>query len=330
MTVIVTVSCAPAVSPTTAPTATTAPTLPAVPTVTPTPAPTATPTPAPTPTDQSNCYDSALYVADVTIPDNTKLDASAPFTKTWRMQNTGTCTWNERYSIVYIGGERMGSPAAVPLAETKPGATLDISVPLTAPTQNGFYTGLYALHDPLGRPIQIGGLTSFWLKIRVGDVVAVTPGVAGGNSNGAGSTPAAGNGGGGCQYSENSAYASELMGLINAARENAKLKPLSFNGQLAAAAQAHSQDMACNNFLGHTGSNGSWIGDRLAAAGYATYNYTEVIAIGTPQDAMAQWASDATHWNAILQPDLKEIGVGYVYAANSNFGGYFTVDMASP
>ena len=120
------------------------------------------------------------------------------------------------------------------------------------------------------------------------------------------------------------------MNLINAARADAKLKPLSYNSQLAAAAQAHSQDMACNNFLSHTGSNGSWIGDRMAAAGYATYNYTEIIAIGSPQNAMAQWAADATHWNAVLDPSMKEIGVGYVYSANSSFGGYFTVDMAAP
>jgi uncharacterized protein YkwD len=85
--------------------------------------------------------------------------------------------------------------------------------------------------------------------------------------------------------------------------------------------------MACNNFLGHTGSNGSWIGDRLSAAGYNTHNYEEIIAAGTPQNAMDQWASDAPHWESVLNSNFTEIGVGYAYYANSDFGGYITVDF---
>jgi uncharacterized protein YkwD len=85
--------------------------------------------------------------------------------------------------------------------------------------------------------------------------------------------------------------------------------------------------MACNNFLDHTGSDGSWIGDRLLRAGYPNTNYTEIIAIGTPQNAMDQWQADGPHWDAILDSSSTEFGVGYAYYANSTFGGYFTVDM---
>src|SRR5690349_12154805 len=40
----------------------------------------------------STC-DSAAYVKDVTIPDGTIFSPGAQFTKTWRLQNIGTCTW---------------------------------------------------------------------------------------------------------------------------------------------------------------------------------------------------------------------------------------------
>ena len=48
--------------------------------------------------------------------------------------------------------------------------------------------------------------------------------------------------------------------------------PLAFNANLIAAARAHSQDMARNNFQGHTGSNGSSMVNRVEAAGYTGWN----------------------------------------------------------
>jgi hypothetical protein len=48
--------------------------------------------------------------------------------------------------------------------------------------------------------------------------------------------------------------------------------PLAFNADLIAAARAHSQDMARNDFQGHTGSNGSSMVNRVEAAGYTGWN----------------------------------------------------------
>ena len=48
----------------------------------------------------------------------------------------------------------------------------------------------------------------------------------------------------------------KYQAVVNA-RAEAKLTPLNISGQLSAAAQSHSDDMACNNFVGHSGSDGS-------------------------------------------------------------------------
>ena len=48
--------------------------------------------------------------------------------------------------------------------------------------------------------------------------------------------------------------------------------PLAFNANLIAAARGHSQDMAGNDFQGHTGSNGSSMAARIGAAGYTGWN----------------------------------------------------------
>ena len=88
--------------------------------------------------------------------------------------------------------------------------------------------------------------------------------------------------------------------------------------------------MACKNFLNHSGSDGSWTGDRIVKAGYPNSYYLEVLAIGLPQDAMNQWKSNNDHWDAVLNSRITEIGVGYVYSKFSSYGGYWTVDMGGP
>jgi uncharacterized protein YkwD len=123
---------------------------------------------------------------------------------------------------------------------------------------------------------------------------------------------------------------SQIVSLINSERSKAGLGTLTVNSQLTAAAQGHSADMACNNFLSHTGSNGSYINDRLSSAGYSLNNgFSEIIAIGTPQDAMSQWQADKPHWDVVLNGGSTEIGVGYAYSSTSDYGGYITVDFGS-
>jgi len=55
---------------------------------------------------QSAC-DAAKFVSDLTVPDGTNFASGAAFTKTWRLQNVGTCTWGTSYRLVFSGGEQM-------------------------------------------------------------------------------------------------------------------------------------------------------------------------------------------------------------------------------
>src|SRR5690606_30965399 len=41
-----------------------------------------------------SCEDSALMIADVTVPDDTQMSRGQTFTKTWRFLNNGTCPWS--------------------------------------------------------------------------------------------------------------------------------------------------------------------------------------------------------------------------------------------
>jgi uncharacterized protein YkwD len=272
-----------------------------------------------------DCTDKAILMEDVTILDGTRMPRGQSFTKTWRLKNMGTCPWDASYSLVFLAGERMRAPDSTPLTVTLAGSTVDVSVNLAAPSVDGSYTGIFALRNPLGQTVPIGLSTNIWVNIIVGSGTSAVSPLDGATSAPGGIVPikSAAN----CSVSLNEGYVSQLLDLINAARREASLPALTLNPQLTAAAQGHSTDMACNNFLSHIGSDGSLIHERLRAAGYMNVGFLEIIAIGTPRDAMNQWRNDAGHWEAVLNPGVTEIGIGYAYSAHSDYGGYITVDM---
>jgi hypothetical protein len=99
-----------------------------------------TSTPAPT-VDISDCTLGATFQADVTIPDNTRIEAGQSFVKTWRIRNTGTCDWGMGYRFAFVDGEEMSGPDAVEVPETPVGESTEISVELIAPMEEGQHRG---------------------------------------------------------------------------------------------------------------------------------------------------------------------------------------------
>lgn len=143
-----------------------------------TPAPTATPAgPSPTP-EPTGCTDKASFITDVTVPDDSFMEPEEDFTKTWRLRNSGTCTWTGNYDLVFVSGQAMGSPAAVPLAgNVPPNGTVDISVDLTAPSTEGTHKGNFMLRNAEGLNFGIGSNAdvAFWVQIKVGPTPTPEP-----------------------------------------------------------------------------------------------------------------------------------------------------------
>jgi hypothetical protein len=109
-------------------------------------------------------------VDDVTIPDNTEILPGQEFIKTWRLQNAGTCTWSDRYALIFVSGDQMNGNSPLPLTgSTAPGSTLDVSVTLKAPGTTGTYQGNWKLRDPSGVLFGSGAASpeSFYVLIKV-------------------------------------------------------------------------------------------------------------------------------------------------------------------
>jgi hypothetical protein len=151
-----------------------------IPTNTFTPIPTNTPIPTvpntPIPCNLAT-WDPATI--DVTIPDNTRMAPNQVFSKTWRIRNIGTCSWNSNYLLIFDHGDGLGVTTGYTQQLTSgvvnPGQWVDLTVNLKAPASTGTYTGYWRLRDPGGA---IFGITPtggpFIVKIMVVATSSVT------------------------------------------------------------------------------------------------------------------------------------------------------------
>jgi hypothetical protein len=100
-----------------------------------------------------SCRNDSAFVLDVNVPDGTHVAPGASFTKTWRLRNSGTCTWDASYRLTFISGEQMNGPQSMALGETvPPGGEVDLSIDLMAPQADGAYQGQWQLAAPDGIP----------------------------------------------------------------------------------------------------------------------------------------------------------------------------------
>jgi len=135
------------------------------------------PTPTPgapviTPVPPVGCLLGMMWVQDLSIPDGTQLGPGESFTKGWRIENTGTCTWDSGYSLVYVGSvpvQNVLSAAPTGISGTvQPNAKYDVNVNLVAPDNSGGYKGFYTMSAPDGTLFG----DRIWVQIEVvgGDV----------------------------------------------------------------------------------------------------------------------------------------------------------------
>jgi serralysin len=105
--------------------------------------------------------------------------------------------------------------------------------------------------------------------------------------------------------------------LVNEARVNAGVKPLTFDGELLDASDFHSAWMDQTGTFSHTGVNGSSAGDRMTAAGYGWQGWGENIGyVNGPlgEAAVRQLHADLMnspgHYANIVNGTFEEIGIG--------------------
>jgi hypothetical protein len=146
-----------------------------------TPAAVTTPTAASTsvsaPSDP-NCARASLVSENP--PDGVLLKPGQSYWKTWTLINTGTCTWNSSYSLIFWNGDLMGGLTSYPLNdEVSPNAQKDISIYLKAPDTEGTFTGYWRIQTPWNSNFGVGPSDEpFYVKVVVSNDLESNYGIA--------------------------------------------------------------------------------------------------------------------------------------------------------
>lgn len=115
-------------------------------------------------------------------------------------------------------------------------------------------------------------------------------------------------------------FAYGVLSLVNQEREKQGLTPLVMASDLTAAAVLRAEELT--EVFSHTRPNGepcfSVIAEQKRTVG-------ENIAAGqpTPEDVMDCWLSSPGHRANILNPDFRELGVGYLYREGEEYRHYW-------
>jgi hypothetical protein len=118
------------------------------------------------------CTYRATFLGDVTMPDNAVLSPGAPFVKTWRLRNDGTCAWGPNapvYAVTNINGSSFGAPTVLSMPVAQPGSIIDLSINMAAPNAPGNYRSewMFMVKEGGLRGVGLQGETPLYTQIVV-------------------------------------------------------------------------------------------------------------------------------------------------------------------
>lgn len=135
--------------------------------------------------------------------------------------------------------------------------------------------------------------------------------------------------------------AREVFRATNAARAQARqcgdtwmeaAPALAWNKDLAAAALAHSQDMAQQGYFAHKNKQGNEVSQRADAQGYRWRHIGENISRGqsSAPEAVAGWINSPGHCQNLMNPRFTEFGAGVAIRQGRRPAAYWTQVFGAP
>jgi uncharacterized protein YkwD len=129
----------------------------------------------------------------------------------------------------------------------------------------------------------------------------------------------------------------QMLQSLNSMRAQKSLKPLEMCKPLTRAAQNYARTMAQQNFLSHTGKDGSNMGGRIQAAGYDWKNsntgssVAENIAAGQNSvvEVMKGWKNSTSHYKNMTNTKFTHVGFGMSVNQKSKYKKYWVQNFGS-
>ena len=115
---------------------------------------------------QTPCLAASLVSEE--IPDGTLVNPGDSFVKIWTLQNIGTCTWTEEFTLVYHHGVVMSAGQRFPFSgSVAPGQSISLQVNMIAPGAPGTYQSFWTIESPTGEYFGPSANGTFWVTIVV-------------------------------------------------------------------------------------------------------------------------------------------------------------------
>ncbi|MBL0423385.1 CAP domain-containing protein [Ramlibacter sp. AW1] len=133
----------------------------------------------------------------------------------------------------------------------------------------------------------------------------------------------------------------EVLALVNQARSQPRrcgsesfpaAGSLQWSPALHRAAEVHARDMARHGFLGHTGSDGSKVGQRATRAGFDWRDVGENVAAGqqTARAVVQGWLNSPEHCANLMHGPFTHMGVAFAVDEASRGGIYWAQVFGRP
>lgn len=116
---------------------------------------------------------------------------------------------------------------------------------------------------------------------------------------------------------------------VNEVRVAHGLQPLVVSPELTAAAQAHAEDMARQNYFSHDSKDGTLWYERIIRyyPNWRTLGENIAGVYSTKEAAVEGWLASAGHYANIVNPDFQEVGLGH--AVGGDYGHYHVMDLGA-
>ena len=103
------------------------------------------------PSPTAPCTDNLTYINDLTIPDGSAIQPGASIDKRWEVQNSGSCNWDDRYTLRLVAGDELGAGTQHALYPARSDTNAVIQISFQAPADAGEYRSAWQAYDPQGQ-----------------------------------------------------------------------------------------------------------------------------------------------------------------------------------
>lgn len=122
-------------------------------------------------------------------------------------------------------------------------------------------------------------------------------------------------------------YAESVLELVNIERQKVGVVPLKLTKKLMDASAIRANELT--ELFSHTRPNGESC-NSLIIDGASRVGENIAAGYGSPEEAVIGWMNSPGHRANILNPDYTELGVGYAYLPNDDYGHYWVQMFRRP